>query len=502
MEINKKTKAFDALTTNLAAKIIVNAVSALISILIIRLLSVKDFGIFSLFLSFLSLFGGLSLGIQHIYQRYIAAYVENKTDTPRVIKFTLVMMGWRLGIFFALLLIIYVLKLSNILNWGNFNFPYIYLAIIVCIFVISKFILSEGLISAYIDQKFYNLFDSAVTIMKAITIFIFTPSSVIIFIYIWLFFEIFRVIILFLRFLLFIRRDKFKTEIVNINRLEYKRYFNYGKYFILASMSSQILAFDIDNYFLSYFRNNEIVGIYSFATKIVFFLVGLAPANLLFNYVTPVIIKDYEKNKDKEKIKNAISTLFKLNIFIYSAMALFFCINIEVIIRIIFQENYLDAIPYIFALIIISFFPVIKNTFEPVARGIEKTRVYIFTFFAAIVNIIGNIILIPPLGISGAIIATGFSIAMQSTAFILFARKEIEFSFDYSFLINLGINLLPIIIIAFFLHAYLNQSFLHAIVLNIIFISLFILIFKIRKCFNDQEADFINSFLPKKVFIF
>ena len=499
---SEKSIVFSAISTNLLAKIVKNVIPFLIAILIIRLLSVREFGTFSLFLSFLSIFGGLSFGIHHIYQRYIAIYAENKRDMSRVIKFTFVTTAARIGIFLGIIAVLYIFKSLDIINLKQLNFPYVWLAVITCVAVIFKLVFQEGLLSGYLDHKYFNLIDISILLLKCLIIIILRPETVIGFIYIWLYLEILRIIFLFARFSYLIRQDQAGMENSGEKHLEYGNYYDYGKYFIFATIASQILAFDIDNYFLAYFIGNEAVGMYSFATKITFALAGFAPVNIMFNVTTPQIIKDYEQHRNKERLLGPIDTLFKLNILVYAIMVVFFLININFILNIVFKGKYASTVPYILAFIPISFLPVIKNTFEPVSRGIGKSKVYLFTLVSAMLNLVGNIILIPLLGIIGAIISTGLAISLQSVAFVVFAMKEINFAFDGKFLLKLLINIIPVVLLGYYLQSYILNSIVSAIILNIMILIITVMIFKYNKFFSDEESSFINSFLPLKFFVF
>lgn len=501
MPSKKKIAAFKALYSNLTAKIVGNVFAFLASVLIIRLLSVKDFGTFSLFLSFLSLLGGLSLGVHHVYQRYIAVYAEKKSDMVRVVKFTTLMVGLRIVIFATIILFLYILQTLKIITVSSLDFPYIFLAVITTVAVICKITFHEGLLSGYLNHRFYNMFDNCVTIMKVVVIFTFRPTSVIGFIYIWLALEIVRVSGLLIRFIFLVYRDRVNFPQDATKRLEFRRYLSYGKYFIFASIASHILAFDIDNYFLAYFKGNEAVGLYSFAIKIAYVLVGFAPVNILFNVITPMIIKEYEKHKERAKIRDAIAVLFKVNIFVYSIMVFFVSINVFFVIEVVFQSAYLAAVPYIYSLVIFSFMPVIKNTFEPVVRALEKSKIYFFTFIAALINILGNILLIPHFGITGAVISTGIAISLQSIAFIIFAVKEIKFCFDSRFFLKLFVNFIPIVAIGFFLQRWIS-SILSFIIVNTLLIVVVFVLFRMNRCFSSEESNFVNSYLPRRLFIF
>jgi len=262
------------------------------------------------------------------------------------------------------------------------------------------------------------------------------------------------------------------------------------------------LAFDIDNFFLGYFHSTSVVAIYSFTTKITFTLISFAPVNIMFNIITPLLIKEFNREENKARTYELIDCLFKFNIFVFFTMIIFLILNLNFFLEIVFKGKYLDTVPYIFAFIPITFLPVIKNTFEPISRATGKSKVYLVTFISAVINILGNILLIPPFGITGAIISTGFSIFLQASGFVVFTIKEIDFKFDIKFIPKLSFNMLPIVVTVCYLQNNIKTSFPGLFLLNVLILAYILIVFRVNRCFNDQEARFINSFLPKKIFIF
>jgi O-antigen/teichoic acid export membrane protein len=466
-----------------------------------RALSVSDFGAFSLFLSFIAIFGGLNFGINHIYQRYVAVYASDKSGVGRVFRLTAAMLVLRLLGFALVLTVAFVLAAIDVVHLDQIGLPYVWLAVATCIAGIVEGICREGMLSGYLDHKFYNVFDSAIIVAKAVLILAWRPLSVLTLAEIWVGLELVRALVVTSRFM-YLSVARTQSGSASRERLEYRRYFDYGKYFVLASLTTQVLAFDIDSYFLGYFWTTREVGLYSFATKVAFLLVGLAPANLLFNVFTPLATRDYDAAGSTLKIRRAVDVLFKLNVFGYGAIVLLALLNAEYFVRTLLGVKYLPALAYVPVLLAASFLPVIKSTFEPAARAMERSRVYLSTFTAAVFNIAGNALLIPILGIWGAVISTTFAMLVQTAAFVVFAQREIDFRFDWIFLARSGVNLALVGALVFALQPLVKLSLAGLLAGNVVVIGVFLALARLNRVFTAEEADYINKFLPVKAFIF
>lgn len=466
-----------------------------------RALSVSDFGAFSLFLSFIAIFGGLNFGINHIYQRYVAVYTSGSSGVGRVLRLTAAMLVLRLVGFALMLVVAFVLVAMNVVHLDQIGLPYVWLAVATCIAGIVEGLFREGMLSGYLDHKFYNIFDSAIIVTKALLILAWRPLSVLTLAEIWVGLEVVRALVVASRFM-YLSVTRAQPRSVSRERLEYRRYFDYGKYFVLASLTTQVLAFDIDSYFLGYFWTTREVGLYSFATKVAFLLVGLAPANLLFNVFTPLATRDYDAAGSTLRIRRAVDVLFKLNVFGYGAIVLLALLNAEFFVRTLLGAKYLPALVYVPVLLAASFLPVIKSTFEPAARAMERSRVYLSTFTAAVFNIAGNALLIPIFGIWGAVISTTFAMLVQTAAFVLFARREIDFRFDWVFLARSGVNLALVGVLVYALQPLVTLSLGGLLAGNVLVIGVFIALGRLNRAFTVEEAEYINRFLPVKAFIF
>lgn len=497
-----KKLAFDNSMSNFFEKISRIIIGFLITVFIVKYLTVENYGNFKLFVGFVAIAVGLTFSVDKIFQRYFAEYIH-KNEKGKSIKILLILYILRIAFFIIFIGACYFLTRLNIININKFDFNYFVLAIITSLFAISAHFFLKGLSFAYLDNVFFNSLYIIVDLLKLIFIYLFHNSlSVKKLIIIWLSAEVITSLLL-----LFRLNIKIKPNISDIfksfkSNLEYKRYWDFGKFFLFAVVGTRILSYNIDNYFLSYYHNNEIVGLYAFSTLIPLFVCSLVPSNLLYNVLTPLLTKKYIISENILKFRNDISVFLKLNVFIWAILSLFVSLNLNFIITKFFKTEYLEVIPIINVWLLISLAHILKNVFEPIARVIEKTTVYISTFVAAILNLIGNLILIPKFGIYGALISTGSCLIIHSVCIIYLINRIIRLQFNKKFFLRLIVNLILFVSISYPLTKLIEDSFVIFIGINIVCGFVAIVIFKTNKCFTAGDRKYINNFLPKNLFIF
>lgn len=167
-----------------------------------------------------------------------------------------------------------------------------------------------------------------------------------------------------------------------------------------------------DTLMLGYFMTPEDVGLYNAALPFAYLLpIVLTAINFLY---IPLMSQLYARDQ-KEGMKRSYAVLTK---WVFSAtlpMFLIFVLFPEATLSILFGSRYIGAA---FALQILSIGFFVAAVLGPngttlVAMG--KTRFLMWaTLVAAIANIVLNVVLIPPLGIVGAAIATSSSLAMRN----------------------------------------------------------------------------------------
>jgi O-antigen/teichoic acid export membrane protein len=161
---------------------------------------------------------------------------------------------------------------------------------------------------------------------------------------------------------------------------------------------------------LGYFSTPELVGLYNAAYPLSEFIT--APLTALMLIYTPVATGLYSQNMMAELRRN-YTILTKWIVSLTLPLFLVLCLFPEAVLNLTFGSAYVAAAP---ALRILSLGFIIRNLFGPNANTLlaaGKPRFIMWTtLITAIMNVLINIVLIPPLGIVGAAIALAVSLTL------------------------------------------------------------------------------------------
>ena len=200
---------------------------------------------------------------------------------------------------------------------------------------------------------------------------------------------------------------------------------------LLVGVFGSIIAWT-DTLMLGYFMFPDDVGLYNAAVPLAHLLpIVLTAINFLY---VPVMSRLYAKDQ-KEETKRSYVIVTKWIMSVTLPIFLIFVLFPEFSLDTLFGFRYIGAA---FALQILSIGFFISTVLGPngaTLMVIGQTRFLLWsTITAAIVNIILNVALIPPLGINGAAIATASAIAMQNfliSAKLYLLTRVHPFSMNY-----------------------------------------------------------------------
>ena len=180
-----------------------------------------------------------------------------------------------------------------------------------------------------------------------------------------------------------------------------------------------------DKIMIKLFSNLEEVGFYAGAFKIISLLIVIQTG--FTSFWTPVVYEHYENNPNDtiffKKANDYLSfTFFLIGIVILMSR------NIMVILL---GSKYYESMNIMPMLI---FAPIMYTVSETTVMGInfKKKSVYFIyiSIIISIINIAGNMLLVPIIGARGAAISTGFSYIIYFTLRTYFSQKLINFNFD------------------------------------------------------------------------
>lgn len=194
------------------------------------------------------------------------------------------------------------------------------------------------------------------------------------------------------------------------------------------SIASSIYT-NLDSVMLGFMRDNHTVGIYSASIKINRILVALVTS--ISAVLLPRMSRYFKENKIKE-FKNLMARTVGIVITLSLPLILYFTIFSKDIVLWLLGPNYIESInPMRVSIVIILLIGVSNLTGIQymLPLGMEK-HVMISVALGAVVDLIINLILIPPLGALGSAFATAMAELTVLIYQLIILRKDIKSIFS------------------------------------------------------------------------
>lgn len=379
--------------------------SILTSIVLIRILSKNDYGIYNLLYSSIAIITMTSsFGLGNVLQRYLPEYYARK-DFSRARK----LFSWTLIARFLLSVAI----LSIILIFWEKLAPHLKIARYRSYFILFIFIIllhqEWGLISTCLGSAYLHKHLQAMGIS-------FTATKLIGYIIAYYFGISLKLIILsdlcaYLLLIVCLMWVYYKCYPKNhgpkeFHKDELKRIMRYGAFYSLNDVGVKILGVDIDNFFIAYFLDPIAVGIYAFCTRVSSIVIRVLPMTFFQDVLRPLVF-GLGHDAATDQVRKASVLLLKYQYMF--AVPLFFSIwaIAPEFITLFFGAKYK---PYANILVIVLGFKVLGSFTIPIgliAQLKEQAGIILISKIFIIYNLISAFVLIPIFGIIGAAVATG-----------------------------------------------------------------------------------------------
>ena len=232
-----------------------------------------------------------------------------------------------------------------------------------------------------------------------------------------------------------------------------------------------------DKIIIKMLSNTTELGLYSGAFKIIALLSVIQTGFTTF--WTPVSLEHYIENPGDLSFYKRANDYLSLIFFLIGIGILMF----RNVVVLLLGEKYYEAI-YIMPMLI--FIPIMYLLSETTHIGIsfkKKTKYYLYiSIIVSVINVIGNIILVPSLGAKGAAISTGVS-------YILFFSLRTYFSIK---LINFGFNLKRIYLVIILICIYsliltFYNKFIYDFIIGALLSCIILILYK-----NEIKEIYLN----------
>ncbi len=255
---------------------------------------------------------------------------------------------------------------------------------------------------------------------------------------------------------------------------------------LLGSTLIGMLIMHIDTLMIGYFKTMDMVGLYNAAYPMASFIsIPLIALNLMY---TPVATGLYAQNKISEIRRNyAVLTkwLVSITLPIFLVMALF----PEASIHLLFGQEYIAAAT---ALRILAIGFIINNLLGPNGEtllALGRTNFILWgTIAAATLNITLNILLIPPLGMVGAAIASAATLASVNIIRLLMIYSLIKAQpFSKNLFKPLIISIVLAALVQITVSNFFTVSFWMVPIMLILFYGIYILVMIFTRSFDKED---------------
>ncbi len=471
--------------------------SLLINLLLVRKLSLENFGVYSVMLSAYSM-GTLvfSFGINAIIQRYLPELLakHNKRGVNRLQSIAIwTHLGG--GLLIALLSWIFRGQLSVWLKTPDFAglLPYFIL------FTLFKFEASilEEMLTAHRRQKFRNLVLAAFQALKFCLFLFALPQDGSV-----------QTVMLFLGLSNLLLFGTFLCRVLGISKripddndedLPWRRMIRFGLLRYTTTVTLVGFFTDIDVWFITHFHGPAQAGLYGFATKTVHMLATLVPTQYLISVLLPVYIKEYTLNKDPKPLIKVFSFYNKLVTAFLAPTLIGSLLLTTPIIAEVFDPKYLPSVLSFRLFFIGMFVFFVCNTSSFLLVVLERPEITLYSRVFIIYNIIMDLILIPRIGIAGAAIATGSAMALGYIFTYLMVKRIIKVRMPWAAFVRTFFYCGVMALAVWPLLGWID-SILKLLVAVLVGAVIYGLMAWRLPVFNSEERDRINTAFGKRVF--
>ena len=202
---------------------------------------------------------------------------------------------------------------------------------------------------------------------------------------------------------------------------EAKRLIRYATYYSFNDAGHLTLDTRKDNFFLAAYLDTASVGAYAFATHFDDDDEPSVPILLLDSVIQPLFVSlDYKH--DTQRVHRYFSLLLTLTLLARLPIFAFVAIYHREIVEVVFAGRFLE---YSYLLAVVALFSlgaVISTSITLVAQLEEKAQFILASKIFGILGIAASLILIPLVGVVGAVIASGTAILLKNLFIWWFVR--------------------------------------------------------------------------------
>jgi len=209
-----------------------------------------------------------------------------------------------------------------------------------------------------------------------------------------------------------------------------KRFAKYSSIMYLIQLAGFILAYRSDIYFIAYYLGTTSVSFYSIANGLVEQGTGILGSRATGTLVVGTMAEKYAQ-EGEHALKNIFSYSIQFR-FLYSVPIILGGVFLaRDIIPVLYGADYTPVVTLLMAVFLVRFFTGFGGAYSGVLVALEKPQYFLWTKIISIINIPLNILLIPKIGVMGAVIATAITVITTMSVEIFLTLRLISLKFPF-----------------------------------------------------------------------
>jgi O-antigen/teichoic acid export membrane protein len=484
----------------LARDVSTSVLTFVISVYIVRKLSIEGYGIYGTLgtlIDYLVLFS--ALGVPSIYQRFIPEFFSRR-EAGKVKE--LVSRGTRLTLGSLLLAIALVvvlhrpvgalLKIPNFLGYFLLWSPGV-------IFYLEATLFSTALYSLFL-HKYAVVSNSVYILFRFVAIAIFLTfgldlkglilgeaTSYVIFFAIQGYF--------------YLKRFSGAHSGIHKEKLDTRRMVRYGGLSYFNDVGAKFLDASTGLFVISATLGPAAAGIFAFANNTMSLITKAMPDRIFMDIIKPAFFTRYTQTQDSRELETMFNLLTKLiAFFVFPVTAGIFVIGDKLIVH-IFDPKYLGSLHVLW---IVAVFTVLVSFQFPlglVVQAVERVEINLYSKVFSVYNILGDILVVKRYGVVGVAIVTGTAVLFKNLFIYWRVRRRVAFSLDLRSLAKIAVNSGIMAVAVFLMKGMISNIFYFLAVVfagGLIYLGVSFL----NKSFLDHEREIINKIILKPLFVF
>ncbi len=481
-------KGISAAGYTVVFRVLSQFVSLAVIVLVVRGLSENDYGVYSLFYSFVGIIATIaSFGIANTLQRYVPEYYTRG-------EFKIAHNLFRLATIIRLLSNTVIIGLVLIL-WEQVA-PHLKIAEYKSYFMLFSLVIllqmQKGLLEICLGAYFLQKYSQALAFAFAGIRFLGYTAAILLGMNLWVVLSVDLcanvLVFLALQLVYYTKIPHSGGSDGKIPRDQKSRIMRYALFYNFNDAGVALLKPDMDSVVIAFFLSPVHVGAYALFQRLSKLIGKLLPVKYLIDVVRPTFFSA-SIDGDTRRINQIYQVLVKLE-YLFNVPIFFFLAA--------FGQAVIDMIGggkfggYSAVLTGIYFFRVLVGFELPlslVAQLKERADVILYSKIFAVYNLLAAVVLVKFFGIWGAVVATGTALFWKNLFIWYFLRKEASFNGMGGFFVRILSYWLGVGVVSLAVNHFIANQYLGLAVGCLLFVACLLGQFRMR-LFNAEERAF------------